>query len=254
MEWTEQKDVMLAREILLCEPFKYRAGSKERGSVWSQIATNLNTHPGFTVSQRAVRDRFGILEKKAKKRKREIENGTGISPEDSELDLALEEIIEKWEAADQEFQLDNQGKAKKLEKDKETAEEMRRMSMETLGASKKRKSDPDESAEEKRCKKRRGGSDTVQFLKEHSEMEFRFKREELEAKKSEQSLLTEQQKQQQQMISMFQQQLQQQNQQQQLQQQQMQQQLQQMQTMFMESQKQQAQLMATLFQKMSEQK
>ncbi|CAH3181100.1 unnamed protein product [Porites lobata] len=244
MEWTEQKDVMLAREILLCEPFKYRAGSKERGSVWSQIATNLNTHPGFTVSQRAVRDRFGILEKKAKKRK--------------QLDLALEEIIEKWEAADQEFQLDNQSKAKKLEKDKETAEEMRRMSMETLGASKKRKSDPDESAEEKRCKKRRGGSDTVQFLKEHSEMEFRFKREELEAKKSEQSLLTEQQKQQQQMISMFQQQLQQQNQQQQqqqqLQQQQMQQQLQQMQTMFMESQKQQAQLMATLFQKMSEQK
>ncbi|CAH3178981.1 unnamed protein product [Porites evermanni] len=103
MEWTEQKDVMLAREILLCEPFKYRAGSKERGSVWSQIATNLNTHPGFTVSQRAVRDRFGILEKKAKKRK--------------QLDLALEEIIEKWEAADQEVQLDNQSKAKKLEKD-----------------------------------------------------------------------------------------------------------------------------------------
>ena len=176
MEWTEQKDVMLAREILLCEPFKYRAGSKERGSVWSQIATNLNTHPGFTVSQRAVRDRFGILEKKAKKRKREIENGTGISPEDSELDLALEEIIEKWEAADQEFQLDNQSKAKKLEKDKETAEEMRRMSMKTRGASKKRKSDPDGSAEEERCKKRRGGSDTVQFLKKHSEMDLRLRK------------------------------------------------------------------------------
>ena len=106
----------------------------------------------------------------------------------------------------------------------------------SLGASKRRKSDPNESAEEKRCKKWRGGSDTVQFLKEHSELEFRFKREELEANKSEQSLLTEQQKQQQQMISMFQQQLQ------------------QMQTMFMESQKQQAQLMATLSQKMSEHK
>jgi len=224
MGWTEQKDVMLAREILLCEPFQYRVGSKERGSVWSQIATNLNTHPGFTVSQRAVRDRYSTLEKKAKKRKREIENGTGISPEDSELDLALEEIIEKWGAAGQEFQLDNQSKAKNLKEDKETAEEMRRMSMETLGASKKRNSDPGESAEEKWCKKRRGGSDTVQFLKEHSEMEFKAKkrrREELEAKKSEQSLLNEQQKQQQQMISMFQQQLQQQNQQQQLQQQQM---------------------------------
>jgi len=228
MEWTEQKDVMLAREILLCEPFRYRVGSKERGLVWSQIAVNRNTHPGFTVPQRAVRDRYSILEKKAKKRKCEIENGTGISPEDSELDLALEEIIEKWEAADQEFQLDNQSKAKKLKEEKETAKEMRRMSMETLGDSKRRNSDPSESAEEKRCKKRRGGSDTVQFLKEHSEMELNFKREELEAKKSEQSLLNEQQKQQQQqqMISMFQQHLQQQNQQQQLPQQQMQQQLQ----------------------------
>jgi len=163
------------------------------------------------VSQRTVRDCYGILEKKAKKRKREIENGTGISPEDSELDLAIEEVIEKWEAADQEFQLDYQSKVKKLEKDKETAEEMLRMSMGTLCASKKRKSDPDESAEEKRCKKRRGGSDTVQSLKEHSEMEFTFKREELEAKKSEQSLLTEQQ-----MISMLQQPLQQQQMQQQL--------------------------------------
>ena len=253
MEWTEQKDVMLAREILLGDPFKYRAGSKERGSAWSQIGNNLNTHPGFTVSQRAVKDRFGILEKKAKKRKREIVNGTSISPEDSELDVALEEIIERWEAAEGEFQFDNQSKGKKLEKDKETAEEKQKMSMETFAASKKRKSDPDESVEEKRCKKRRGSSDAVQFLKEHSEMEFQFKREELEAKKSEQSLLIEQQKQQQQMIiSMFQQQ--QQNQQQQLQQQQMQQQLQQMQTMFMETQKQQAQLMTTLFQKMLEHK
>ena len=119
MEWTQQKDVMLARGILLCEPFKYRAGSKERGSAWShKIASNLNTHPGFTVSQRAVRDRFDILEKKAKKRKREIENGTGISPEDSELDVALEEIIEKWEAAEQEFQHDNQSRRKNLKRTK----------------------------------------------------------------------------------------------------------------------------------------
>ena len=66
--------------------------------------------------------------------------------------------------------------------------------METFGASKKRKAEPDESPKEKHCKKRRGGSDTVQFLKEHSEMKFQFKREELDAEKNEQSFLTEQQK------------------------------------------------------------
>lgn len=253
MEWTENKDLLLAREILLCEPFKHKVGSKERGSAWSQVANNLNTHPGFTVTQRAVRDRFTVLERKAKKRKHEIETGTGISPEDSKLDLALEDIIERWEAAEQELQLISQSKAKKSEKDKETAEEMRRISMESLGSTKKRKSDADDS-EVKKGKKRRSGNDTVQFLREHTEIEFQFKREELEAKKSEQSLASEQQKQQQQMFSMLMQQQQQQNQHQQQQQQQMQQQLQQMQSMFMESQRQQAQLMASLFQKLGENK
>ena len=132
--------------------------------------------------------------------------------------------------------------------------------METFGASKKRKADPDESPEEKLCKKWRSGSDTVQFLKKHSKMEFQCQREELEAMKYELLLIIEQQKQQE-MISMLQQQnqqLQQQNQQlrqenQQLRQQnqqQMQQQLEQMQTELMETRK----CMTTLLQKISEQK
>ena len=135
--------------------------------------------------------------------------------------------------------------------------------METFGASKKRKADPDESPEEKLCKKWRSGSDTVQFLKKHSKMEFQCQREELEAMKYGLLLIIEQQKQQkqQEMISMLQrqnQQLQQQNQQlrqqnQQLRQenqQQMQQQLEQMQTELMETRKS----MTTLLQKFSEQK
>ena len=133
--------------------------------------------------------------------------------------------------------------------------------METFGASKKRKADPDESPEEKLCKKWRSGSDTVQFLKKHSKMEFQCQREELEAMKYGLLLIFEQQKQQQQMISILQQQnqqLQQQNQQlrqqnQQLRQQnqqQMQQQLEQMQTELMETRKS----MTTLLQKFSEQK
>ena len=133
--------------------------------------------------------------------------------------------------------------------------------METFGASKKRKADPDESPEEKLCKKWRSGSDTVQFLKKHSKMEFQCQREELEAEGYGLLLIIEQQKQQQRMISMLQQQnqqLQQQNQQlrqenQQLRQenqQQMQQQLEQMQTELMETRKS----MTTLLQKFSEQK
>ena len=108
--------------------------------------------------------------------------------------------------------------------------------METFGASKKRKADPDESPEEKLCKPCRSYSDTVLFLKKRSKMEFQCQREELEVKRY------EQQKQQQQMISMLQQQDQ--------RQQQMQQKLEQMQTELMETRK----CMATLLQKISEQK
>ena len=57
---------------------------------------------------------------------------------------------------------------------------MQKMSTETSCASKKRKLDPNESP----GKKRRDGSDIVQFLKEQSEMEFQFKWEKLEAEKS----------------------------------------------------------------------
>ena len=66
MEWTVQKDSMLVRDILKCEPFKFKAGSKERGSARSQIAQNLNTYPGFTVSQRTVFVTLSIKETKSK--------------------------------------------------------------------------------------------------------------------------------------------------------------------------------------------
>ena len=117
MDW--KKDLMLAREVLLCEPFKHKAGPKEResASAWSQVANNLNTSRIYShseISQRLLHP----LEQKAKKRKHEIETETGISPEDSELRLAFEFITERWEAVEQELQLSSQSKAKESEKDK----------------------------------------------------------------------------------------------------------------------------------------
>lgn len=95
MEWTDEKDLLLVQQVLLLEPFKHKPGSKDRGFLCTQVSKNLNSHPGFSVTQRAVSDRFGILEKKAKKRRNEIEKSSGISPEDSELGLALQGIDEK---------------------------------------------------------------------------------------------------------------------------------------------------------------
>ena len=70
MVWTDVKDELLCREILLCEPHKFKARTKERGNVWKIIANNLNimADENFAVDQRAVRERFTLIVKNLTKR------------------------------------------------------------------------------------------------------------------------------------------------------------------------------------------
>ena len=42
MTWTPAHDVLLCREILVEEPFKFKHGSRERGQHWDKVATSLN--------------------------------------------------------------------------------------------------------------------------------------------------------------------------------------------------------------------
>ena len=58
MKWTTTHDVILCREILLCEPYKFKEGSRERGQCWDMIAEHLNEFkdPTFTVKKRLVRE------------------------------------------------------------------------------------------------------------------------------------------------------------------------------------------------------
>ena len=48
------------------EIFQSKQGSRERGSLWQIVASNLSNHGGLEVTARSVRDRFGILAKKQK--------------------------------------------------------------------------------------------------------------------------------------------------------------------------------------------
>ena len=68
----EEHDVMLGREIMLFELWKYKAGSHERGQCLDRIAEGLNhlQRPSFSVSQKSVRDRLKILERDFKKKER----------------------------------------------------------------------------------------------------------------------------------------------------------------------------------------
>ena len=80
MKWSEEHDLMLCREVLVMEPFKFPRQSRKRGEIWGQIiAQNLNelSLPKFTVRTRSVRDRFTLLLKKCKEKMRNEEQGSG---------------------------------------------------------------------------------------------------------------------------------------------------------------------------------
>eukprot|EP00795_Rhopilema_esculentum_P002222 gene2222-biopygen11283 len=155
MTWTKQHDVLLCREVLVVQPFTFRNGTHDRGQCWERIANNLNLveHPHFIVDQRSVRDRFTKLEKDFNRKKASEERASGISPEEpDELDQALEDITET--AREQQEQL-LRGEVKKkndIEKEKETAEAVRKRAMERMGETRER-----ENVERERKKKRHGG-------------------------------------------------------------------------------------------------
>lgn len=186
MEWSKNHDILLLREVLVSEPFRFRKGSAEKGKIWTEIADRLNDckEASFKVSQRSVRERCSLLETKFRKKTRDEESASGISVEVSEEDVLLEEIIEKEQAAEEEL---NVAKGKKAD-DKNKAEEMRRKAMERMG--KRRKVDDIEDESEgasggsKRLR-RRSGSDTIEYLKGKAEIEKDLKEKELEIRKTE---------------------------------------------------------------------
>ena len=96
MEWTELHDLNLCKEVLVVEPWKHPYCSKETGDLWNEIAANLNAsdHPKFKVSKRSVRDGLTLLQQKYKAKMRMQEAASGIDCEETNLDKALEEIIE----------------------------------------------------------------------------------------------------------------------------------------------------------------
>lgn len=183
MEWTMKHDILLCREILVCEPYNHRKGSNERGKTWTQISDTLNSlkEIRFKVSQRGVRERFERQQKRFKDKMRDEERATGISPEESELDTLLEEITDKEKVAEE--SRDNEPNRKKVETDKKTAEEMRKEAMERFGETKKRSEEEGSEETKTKKRKRRTGNEAVEFLREKGENEHRLRQEELALKR-----------------------------------------------------------------------
>ena len=96
MKWAKDHGIIFLRELLLFEPWNYKYGSKERGNCWERISESLNqlTDISFKVTQRSVQDHYQTLEKTYKKQKRKEDRQSGINPEETEVDIALPDIIE----------------------------------------------------------------------------------------------------------------------------------------------------------------
>ena len=257
MYWTKEHDLLLVREVLAVDPYGQPKGSRERAKLWEEIALHLNAvpEPRFSVSVRSVRDRVNlVLVKKHKKKVAEEIKASGIAvDEPSEFDLGMEEICEKSEAAERDQQMLSEEKKASAEKEKKQAEDIRAKALEKFGETRKRLASEDGSEEPQKKEKRtrRSGTETIGYLKEKSEKEFKIRQEELELKKQVQCSQAKQQE------EMTQQLIRQQEQQQamfanlQKQQHQQLQQLTQMQMTMMQQQQQQNQALVAVLQELA---
>ena len=144
----------------------------------------------FLVSVRSVRDRVNlVLIKKHKRKVSEESKASGIAvDEPSEFDAAIEEICEKAEAAKRDQQMVSVGKKANAEKEKKQVEDIRAKALEKVGETRKRVVGDDVSEEPEKKEKRigRSGVETMLYLREKSEKEFKIRQEELELKKQDQ--------------------------------------------------------------------
>lgn len=191
MDWTNEHDILLCREVIVNDPYEFKTGSRERGQCLDKIADILNAiqNPWFKVDQRSIRDRLKKLLKAFITKKNAEERASGINPEYSELDDLLNDINERKHEGEIRENQNSEEKNKKVDKERAEAEQVRRMSMERLSETKKRLStsaSTDELEVSPPTKRpRSSGGDTIMYLREKSEKDFALREEELRLKRAE---------------------------------------------------------------------
>lgn len=187
MFWTEEHDIMLCRQMLAVNPFtSTKKGTVQRGAQWNEIVDNLMgiENPKFKVDQRAVKDRYTLLSQKLRRKLREEEQASGIDTDMTELEDALEDIIDIEDNSVKQVEYEAGVKMKEMDKEKQSAEDIRKRAMGKLRETQKRKGDRTDVDNEKRSKKKRSnGSDTLAFLREKNMMESEMRKEEMELKR-----------------------------------------------------------------------
>ena len=181
MVWNVQKDVVLCREILLMEPYKFKVRSRDRRKIWKDIAEHLNSSSTeelfFRVDMRAVRERPDVLIKNFQNKLKEQTKASGINPVPTELDNALESIIERMHVCEEEIlQAEKETETTDVQ-DKTTAEDLRKRALETFQETRVRKKQEEEEGETSIKRRRSRELETLDFLRQKSEDEQKLRRE-----------------------------------------------------------------------------
>ena len=147
--------------------------SIQRRALWQKIAENLNTvkDPCFIAEKRSVRDHIAILLQRFKRQQAQELRESGTTPQQIELDAAIDQIIAMEESSDTEQQEMNDENRGKVEADRKKAEDMRQKALETMGKTHKRNSE--EGSTCTRAKKsRKNGTGALEYLKERAQQDL----------------------------------------------------------------------------------
>ena len=116
-----------------------------------------------------------LLSKKFTKKIREEENASGIAVNDlTEKEALIEKLVSREDNATA-----SEAETASKQQEKETAENMRKKAMETLGETNKQKSESKDGSTGKRGKSGRCAKPLVDFLKEKSEADRKIRQQEL---------------------------------------------------------------------------
>ena len=104
MVWTDIHDELLCREIIGVDVFAgTKKGTAKRSAKWSVVVDNLSNVEAvyFRVDDRAVRDRYNLLSLSYRRKLKKEVRASGIEVEVTEVEKALEGLIEKEDAAEE---------------------------------------------------------------------------------------------------------------------------------------------------------
>ena len=171
MNWTPLHDLVLCEEIIFANPCGAKKKSIQRSALWQKIAENPNSAEDrcFIVEKRSDRDHIAILIQRFKRQHAQELRESGMTPQHTELDTSLEQIIAMEESSDTEQQEMNDENRGKVEADRKKAEDMRQKALQKMGKTHKRNSEEGSTCTKAKTSQK-NGTGALKYLREHSEV------------------------------------------------------------------------------------